>query len=379
MKGKKIISCLITSVLLVNLIGCNNSSNASKENNNEVVESKFNETYNKMDDILDSICEDEGINGLSYRIESGDGEFSWNHSSGNMNDDTEFAIASITKMYTTTVILSLVYEGKINIDDNIDKYLDNSIVDGLNVYEGVDYSHEITVRQLLTHTSGLPDYYTEGVDGEKSIEEYLDTEGDIYYDFDKVLSITKSLKSHFAPGSEGQAYYSDGNYQLLGKIIENITNEDLSKAYEKYIYTPLNLKNTYLFEKDMKWDNIQLVEFERGLEGRTLVQASERSTGGLISNTKDIMVFLKAFWNGELFDKSHYEEMENYNDIQFYPIKYGMGNMYCNYKYPLKGHSGSLGTMAFYCPDKDLYIVGTINNNDTKQVIDIAYNLIDCY
>lgn len=358
-----------------------NEDNKNKNNKNEdkvTQEDITEDVTERLNKIIDDICSNNNIYGMSYSIQSADGAFVWSHCAGEMEADAQFALASVTKLYTTAIILKLSDDGEINLDDTIDQYLSNDIVDNLHIYEGVDYSHQITVRQLMSHTSGLPDYFTEDAGDRVNIEEYSTQVNDIYYDFNEILDRTKSMSPHFAPGTEGKAYYSDANFQLLGKIIENITQLELSEAYQEYIFTPLNIHNTYLYEKDMKWD-IQPIEFTRGLDGRPLVNASEKSTGGLVSTINDNMIFLKAFFNGELFGVEHISEMKNYNSIQFYPMKYGTGLMQCNWKYELIGHSGSLGTLAFYCPAKDIYIVGTVNNCKTKQSIDIAYQLIDCY
>lgn len=337
-------------------------------------------TKEAMNKILDDLCSEDKINGLTYRIESGDGRFSWSHASGEMKVDTSYALASITKMYTTAVIMKLVDEGKVALDDKIDQYLSEEIIDGLHIFEGVDYSHELTVRHLITHTSGLPDYFTEDAGDKENIEDYSAKTADIYYDFNEIIDRTKSIEPYFAPGTPGRAHYSDGNFQLLGKIIEKITQSSLEAAYEQYIFIPLDIQNTYLFEKDMEWGDIQLLQSGSEVRGRPLVNASERSTGGMVSNTEDNMIFLKAFFAGQLFDKGYLEEMKQFNNrIQFGPIGYGIGLMQCAWKYNLIGHTGSVGSVALYDEVDDLYIVGSLNNLQTKQAIDVAYELISSY
>ncbi|GKX65280.1 serine hydrolase domain-containing protein [Inconstantimicrobium mannanitabidum] len=377
-KGVIIVGTILGVLILVAafIIIQGNVTKGEKQWNSAVEENK--ELQDKLNKELDNICSENKINGTSYRIETVDGTFKWSHASGKMQVDTQYALASITKMYTTAVMLKLSDEGKVNLDDTIDKYLSNDIVDKLHVYNGVDYSHKITVNQLMSHTSGLPDYGSEDLKGQPSVGYIVQNIRDYAYDFSELINRTKNLTPHFAPGTEGKAYYSDGNFQLLGKIIEKVTSLDLSEAYKKYIFQPLSLKKTYLSEKGMKWD-IQLVEFPRGLTGRPLSNASGRSTGGMVSNTSDNMIFLKAFFNGKLFDKAHLSKMQNFNDIEPTPLKYGTGLMECNLEYELIGHMGSLGTLAFYCPEKKLYIVGSTNNCDTKQTLQVAYQLIDCY
>lgn len=105
----------------------------------------------------------------------------------------------------------------LSLDDCIDSYLPDGIVDGIAVIDGIDYSHEITVRELLSHTSGIADYFSENSDEYISIRSESYYKNDVLYDFDLALDMTRQLEAHFEPGEDDQAYYSDFNYQLLGK------------------------------------------------------------------------------------------------------------------------------------------------------------------
>ena len=81
---------------------------------------------------------------------------------------------------------------------------------------------------------------------------------------------------------------------------------------------------------------------------------------------------------GKLFDIEKLEDWENFYSIQFFPMKYGMGMMKCDL--PLNdfaiGHSGSAGSLAYYFPEKDIYIVGTTNDLDEAGSIQKMYKLI---
>ena len=312
-------------------------------------------------------CDYHHINSAAYRIESGDGKIVWQGCYGNMYNDTPYALASITKMYTVAVILNLDSEGVINLDDPISQYLSSDIMTVLHVYDGVDYSNRITIRHLATHTSGLPDYYSESSSTYQNFDSICENEGDFSYTFQDIITRTKALSPQFAPGTKGKAWYSDANFQLLGKIIENVTGKSLQENFDKYIFTPLGLHNTYLFEEGMDWDNISLIDFPCGLEGRPLLSACEKTAGGIISTTEEVMKFIKAFYGGNIFPEKYLQEMYDFNDLQYFNIDYGMGMMKWNDKYILYGHSGSFGTIACYEPKSDVYIVGTLNNCNTYQ------------
>ena len=120
-------------------------------------------------------------------------------------------------MFTAAVIFNLDEESLLSLDDSIDSYLPDGIVDGVAVIDGIDYSHEITVRELLSHTSGIADYFSENSDEYISIRSESYYKNDVLYDFDLALDMTRQLEAHFEPGEDDQAYYSDFNYQLSAK------------------------------------------------------------------------------------------------------------------------------------------------------------------
>ena len=106
---------------------------------------------------------------------------------------------------------------------------------------------------------------------------------------------------------------------------------------------------------------------------------SSVASGGCITNTNELMIFIKAFFKGELFDKSVFNRLSIYNKLQFSmgPIYYGGGymqipldgvfNLFMG-KGELIGHSGSTGSFAFYYPIKDLFIVGDVNQIDNASL-----------
>ncbi len=167
-------------------------------------------------------------------------------------------------MYTTTVLLNLESENKIDISDPISKYLSNEIIHGLHILDGIEYSGALTIQNLLAHTSGLPDYFQQVIDKKGSLLDLISKNTDISWTFEQAIDWSKKMKPKFIPNKKGSAHYSDTNFQLLGKIIETVTETSLEANYEKYIYTPLQLKNTYLYRDflDQKPKNIYFKEHE---------------------------------------------------------------------------------------------------------------------
>jgi CubicO group peptidase (beta-lactamase class C family) len=172
------------------------------------------------------------------------------------------------------------------------------------------------------------------------------------------------MEPGFAPGKEGEGLYSDTNFQLLGMIIENVTGISISGAYEERIFEPLGLNQTYLYldEYDTRPKKMYYKKEELHIPK---AMTSFKADGGIVSTVDESMTFIKAFVNGGLFDEKHIEDGAVFNKI-FYPNEYGIG--YMRYKLPdfynvpyFIGHSGLSGGFAWYCPEKDAYITGTVN------------------
>jgi D-alanyl-D-alanine carboxypeptidase len=90
-----------------------------------------------------------------------------------MNPDTPYSLASITKMYTAAVILRLHDQGLLDLDEAISKYLPASLIEGIHLYQGTDYSDRLKVYHLVSQTSGLADYFLDKPRGGRSVFEEL--------------------------------------------------------------------------------------------------------------------------------------------------------------------------------------------------------------
>lgn len=292
----------------------------------------------------------------------------WQGAAGNLTANQPFFIASTTKLYTTAIILQLRAEGRLQLTDTLPQYFSAAELEGLHVYKGRDYSRQITLAQLLAHTSGLPDYF-QGKDQQGySLEKDLTSGNDQNTDFNKVLAINRRQKPLFAPGSKGKAHYSDTNFQLLGQIIERLTGLSYGQACEQRIIAPLKLQHTWLFS-DTSDRRMAPLRYKNAELYIPQAMAANGPDGGMVSNAADLLVFLQAFFGGRLFPAAYLAEMQDWNRI-FYPMQSGMGMhlfalpqwMTLGKRFPaLQGHSGLSGTMAYYSPEHQLFIAGTVN------------------
>lgn len=334
----------------------------------------------KLQKILTETVDNEDLFGVVATVEKGDLSFSWTGSAGNLDSEKPYFIASTTKLYITAVLLQLRAEGKISIDDKISVYLSAEELNGLHILNGIDCSGTLTIRHLMAQTSGLPDYFEQKRANGKSLEEELTAGHDQSWSFSEVLTESKKLAPHFKPGEPGKAWYSDTNYQLLGKIIEKVTGLPVKDVFREIIFNPLNLKHTWLYSDPA--DTLPApFYFENHPLSIPNAMVSFGPDGGIVSTSKETMIFLRAFFSGRFFPKTDLKEIQSWNDI-FFPLEYGIG--ISRFKLPwyfspispfpeLIGHSGLSGAFAFYCPEKDLLMTGTVNQVARP---DLAYKLM---
>lgn len=287
---------------------------------------------------------------------------------GELAGSESYFIASTTKLFVVALVMQLVDQQLMQLQDPIQKYLTADIMQGLHVYKGVDHSAQITIEQLLAQTSGLPDYFGDkGPDG-TSLEERLIDGEDRSWTAEEAIAISKTMKPKFAPGTSGKAHYSDTNYQLLGLILQNITSRSFAQLVQERISLPLGLTSTYVYTDTADAKPYPL-RYKNSTLKIPLAMTSVTADGGIVSTTDNMLIFIRAFFEGKLFDVQHIQHMQQWNKI-FPPFEYGTGLM--QFTVPkiftlgrampmIIGHSGLSGAFAFYCPEKHLFLVGTVN------------------
>ena len=148
--------------------------------------------------------------------------------------DGHFRMGSNTKTFVSVVVLQLVGEGRLSLDDTVERWLP-----GIVAGNGND-GRRITVRQLLQHTSGLYNY-TRDISGLGSYEGYLAHRYD-HYDAEDIVALAMKHEPGFAPGSQWD--YSNTNYILAGMIIERVTGRTWASEARTRIFQPLGLRQT---------------------------------------------------------------------------------------------------------------------------------------
>jgi D-alanyl-D-alanine carboxypeptidase len=333
---------------------------------------------NKLQSVLDKQIGKGNVYNLVAAVQSHDRSVDFVGSAGIadaqtgtvMTPDTPYFIASVSKMYTAAIVMRLHEEKRIDLDAPIVKYLPASLTRGIHVYKGIDYSDQIKVSELIAQTSGLPDHEKDKPKGGKSVMDELKAGEDRAIDTQEAIEIVRTLSPRFAPSKPSKAHYSNANYRLLGAIIESITEKPMAANFEEMIFAPLGLRNTYLFDwtAPRSDEAPATIYFRKAPAIIPKYLSSNVSDGGLVSTAPECLIFLRAFFEGHLFDKALLDRMTTWNSI-FFPLRYGYGLMY--FKLPrffwprplpeFVGHSGSTGSFAFTCPSRSLYLAGTVN------------------
>jgi CubicO group peptidase (beta-lactamase class C family) len=287
-----------------------------------------------------------------------------------MTPDTPYFIASVTKMYTAAIAMQLHQEQRLDLNASIAAYLPVSLTHAIHVYRGTDYSDRIKVSQLVDQSSGLADYEADKARGGKSVLDELKAGHDRAITTPEAIEIVRGLSPRFAPGTRGKAHYSNLNYRLLGAIIESVTEKSMAANFEERIFMPLGLRCTYLFDWTApRPDEVPATIYLKDTPAYVPKYLSSNvSDGGLVSTASECVIFLRAFFEGRLFDRALLERMMTWNSI-FFPLRYGYGLMY--FRLPrffslrplpeFVGHSGSTGSFAFICPSRSMYLAGTVN------------------
>lgn len=316
-----------------------------------------------------------------------DGSWSWIGADGVLDpsgspatETARYPIASVTKLYTATVMFRLIEQSRLSLNDRMVDLLPSEITEDLHLLDGLDRTPEITVEHLLGHTSGLADYYEEAPAGERSAQARLLDGEDAPMPFEEVLRVVREeLKPHFPPqrldAPRVKAKYSDTNYQLLGAIVEEVAAQPLHEVFDEMVFEPLGLDHTSSYphpprsgaspEPDARvWSKSKTLEVRGAL-------THQKADGGIVSTVSDQLSFMRALSDGEIFeDPSTWAMMRQRFHRVFFPVEYGLGVMrYAPPRWmspafaipPIVGHTGSTATWLFHCPDLGIVLAGTFD------------------
>ncbi len=299
-----------------------------------------------------------------------------------------FYTASIGKMVTATAVGILKDNNLLTFDDKISKYLSPEILKGLHVLNNVEASNDITIAQLLQHTSGLPDYFEDNtLNGSPNIISQLFKNPSKTWSPHELVEYTKvNMEPLFVPGDS--YHYTDTEYVLLGLIIEEISGLKLHDFFKKFIFTPLKMNNTYLNLRSKPIaETLNMAEVfvgDQEISSYTSLSA-DWAGGGIVSTASNLIVFQQALFTEGIITSETLHTMQSWiPETQAMYYGYGLRKVVLNELHPslpaleIIGHSGSTGSFLYYCPSLDTYVSGTLNQtNALKNSIVLIANILN--
>jgi D-alanyl-D-alanine carboxypeptidase len=212
-------------------------------------------------------------------------------------------IGGVTKSYVASVILQLATEGKLTVDDKLDKWLPGVISNG----------SEITIRQLMNHTSGIYNFSADP----SVLAPY--EQGDLTHIFDPLdgVAIAAAHGPNFAPGSAFE--YSNTNYLLLAMIIEEVTGNAFPSELNDRIFRPLRLGDTsYPTSSVIRGHHVHGYLFVGAPTPMDVTDFSPTvmgASGAILSNADDVADFYRAVLEGRLFGAAELTAMKTIDPV----------------------------------------------------------------
>jgi CubicO group peptidase (beta-lactamase class C family) len=361
------------------------------------------ERITKINAMLDEAVASQQIPGLVAMIIK-DGKIIYHEAKGladvesgkKMEKNSIFRIASQTKAITSSAIMMLWEEGKFRLDDPISKYIPefknpqvlNTFRYGETTYSTKAYSREITIRHLLTHTSGLG-YGV--IDGDERMKMIYHKAGVTDLFTTENITIGESVKRlarlplHHEPGTKYT--YSEG-LDVLGYLVEIISGKPFDVFLKERIFDPLGMNDTRFYlsdaqaprlvtvhtRKENKWVSYPVTFYDPDYP-KTGAKAFFSGGAGLSSTTEDYAKFLQLYLNGGVYNGRRilsphtiHTMMQNqvgdlWNNDRFYGLAFGV----VNDKGVAMGGMGSKGTFDWggyfntqYFADPQTGIIGLI-------------------
>lgn len=366
---------LLVAVAVVGLVvsaGCNGSGTGEAFDDDVAAE---------LDAVVERGLAQTAAGGLVVRVDAPAGQRTMAAGPADVNGEEEltgdeaFRIASITKLFTATVALQLAEEGVVDLDAPVADVIPDRA-------GGFEHGEQMTLRQLLGHTAGLPrglprgglepGFFAEARELNSMEDGEVAASCAAVADLDPLDYLEEDAL--FAPGTDWA--YSNIGYRLAGAVMEAVTDEPLEDAYRSRILEPLGMDETWLdCPEEPRGElaagihppdipapiDVLPAEIDEPLD--VTYQATSRAAGaagGVVSTADDLTVFARALFGGELFDDpATLDAMLNPGPSG----QYGLGVILDG---DVVGHNGGLigyNTRLGYHRQRDIVVV--VFNNGT--------------
>jgi D-alanyl-D-alanine carboxypeptidase len=303
-----------------------------------------------MQVALESVMEKTGAPGAVVGVWTPEG--TWTFAGGKadvktgrrMNEGYMVSIGSNTKTFVASVVLQLAGEKRLGLEDKLARYT-TLVPDGGN----------ITVRELLNHSSGIYNYTDDA-----GFQKTLTTNPKKEWTPGEQVKIAVKHNPYFPPGKGW--HYSNTNYTLLGMIVEKITGNTLGNEINSRIADKLDLKNTYLAalytvegpDKERAHGYADLKGNGRLVDTTDFNPSCYWAAGAMVSDVADMGVYIKALATGELLTREmQYRRLmwiDSGKKLVYLPLSYGLGIAKVGNFLGHNGGSLGYGSAAYYLP-----------------------------
>jgi len=272
---------------------------------------------------------------------------------------SEFEIGSITKQVTAAAILQLQQAGKLNIDDPLATYIPNA-----------PHAREVTLRELLAHTSGMPEYFTSCANASKPIT------------FEGIMALIAGKPLDFAPGSRWR--YSDTGYILLGRVIEVVAGESYNRYVRTHELDKADMTQTYTVADEPRLPDMTIgYDSSSGVEQLAPIMSESYgwAAGNLVSDVGDLQKWDASLAGGRIVSEQSYQLMRaNATTSDGANTDYGFGFFVDTLEGQTRightGHSCGFAAEDEYFPLQDTRITVLTNdvNGPAEAIVTILLN-----
>ncbi|HLO57927.1 MAG TPA: serine hydrolase domain-containing protein [Bacteroidales bacterium] len=269
---------------------------------------------------------------------------------------THYRIGSISKMFTTVLIMQMVEKGKISLATTLDKY-----------YPSVPNSGKITIGEMLSHRSGIHSFTNDSL--------YM-----TYYQkpmtHDQMLDIISKNKPDFEPDTK--ADYSNTNFYLLGLIVEKLYGKPYGEVLKNQICSKIGLSQTYYGAKtDLNKNECYSFEYINDWVKQPETDMSiPHGAGSIVSTPSDLTKFIYALFNGKLISQQSLDQMTTIKD------NFGLGMLQFPYDdKKVYGHTGGIdgfSSVLCYVPE-DKVAFAVCSNGTRYKLNDILLSTVNNY
>jgi D-alanyl-D-alanine carboxypeptidase len=307
-----------------------------------------------------------GAPGALARVEAPRAGLTWDGAAGYLarensralRPDDAFRAASVTKSVTAAVAVTLASRGRLALDEPLAGQLAPGLLDR---WSALDALPRTTPRQLLAHTSGLPNYFTDDAFAARLLAD----PGRAWRPAELVDHAAAYGTSRFPPGQGFE--YCDTGYVVTGILVEQVTGQPLHQVYRELAFDPAGMDSTWLEGHEPARAPEVAHHYTDDLDWTTISPTVDWAGGGLVTTTADLARFVRALWSERIIGSGALGELTRWTPWAWFPPghrlryqRYGLGIGTNTVEgIELIGHTGFIGAFAFHAPRYDAVLAGT--------------------